>query len=202
MTQPLYPEDVIPLHLTGHSHRADVETAAKRFASIVKRTAHRHRLSDADCERAIAMFRERLMATPVSADTGDTLTLPFQREAMLAAQDLIRRGFAPPDPTDRVPPRSRYDREVSLPRTGLGPLADRPAPVSDAASRQSLARALDELPEATRGVVRMYLAGYAQHEIGDLLGWTNGETRATLHRGFAELRDALSRVGCAPQAWE
>jgi DNA-directed RNA polymerase specialized sigma24 family protein len=182
-------EDVIPLHPTGQSRRVDIETAAKRFASIIKRTAPRHGLSHAECERAIRTFRDRLLSAPVSADTGDTLALPLQREAMAAALDLVHRHRELPVPIIPL----RHDREVPLRRVQL---ADR-APVSGA-----LARALDTLPDTTRGVVRMYLAGYAQHEIGDLLGWTNGELRATLHRGFAELRDAMSGMGCAPEAWE
>jgi DNA-directed RNA polymerase specialized sigma24 family protein len=125
----------------------------------------------------------------MSADTGDTLALPLQREAMSAALDLV--DWQRELPASLSPRALRHDREVPLHRS---PLADR-APAS-------LSRALDTLPDTSRGVVRMYLAGYAQHEIADLLGWTNGELRATLHRGFAELRDAMSRMGCAPEAWE
>ena len=70
--------------------------------------------------------------------------------------------------------------------------------------RRELAReishALEQLNPAQRPVVRMYLAGYPQGEIEQLLGWTEARTRNVLYRGLAQLRLMLSQKGIGPQA--
>ena len=76
-------------------------------------------------------------------------------------------------------------------------------PGPDAAlDRRELAReighALEQLNPAQRPVVRMYLAGYPQAEIEQLLGWTEAKTRNVLYRGLAQLRLMLSQKGIGP----
>jgi RNA polymerase sigma-70 factor (ECF subfamily) len=58
------------------------------------------------------------------------------------------------------------------------------------------------LAESRRAVVRMHLAGYERHEIGDLLGWTEAKTRNLLYRGLADLREILESWGIGPASAE
>ena len=75
--------------------------------------------------------------------------------------------------------------------------ADRSLDESEIAGE--VARAIDELVESRRAVVRMYLAGYEREEIASLLGWTEAKTRNLLYRGLDDLRATLTARGITPQ---
>jgi RNA polymerase sigma-70 factor (ECF subfamily) len=67
-----------------------------------------------------------------------------------------------------------------------------PDPVESDEAAAALARATDALIASRRAVVRMYLDGYSQKEIGDVLGWSEPRTRNLLYRGLADLRQLLN----------
>jgi DNA-directed RNA polymerase specialized sigma24 family protein len=56
-----------------------------------------------------------------------------------------------------------------------------------------IAAAVDSLPLACRAPVRMYLAGYEQEEIADLLEWTETRTHDVLDSALEDLRGLVSR---------
>jgi RNA polymerase sigma factor (sigma-70 family) len=111
------------------------------------------------------------------------------RTAMTAALDLARRR------------RSRRESESGDLADALhvaDPSAGAAAPLDRREIRDGLSRALAELGDSRRPVVRLYLAGYAEREIAAMLGWTEAKTRNLLYRGLADLRERLRSMGLAP----
>jgi RNA polymerase sigma factor (sigma-70 family) len=110
--------------------------------------------------------------------------------AMSAALDLARRR------------RSRRESDARD-LTAASHLADRSAAADLAVERSELRagleRALAELGETRRPVVRLYLSGYTEREIARLLGWTEAKTRNLLYRGLADLRAILPARGIVPR---
>ena len=76
--------------------------------------------------------------------------------------------------------------------------ADRALNESEVADQ--VAKAIDELVESRRAVVRMHLAGYERAEIASLLGWTEAKTRNLLYRGLDDLRAILTARGITPES--
>jgi DNA-directed RNA polymerase specialized sigma24 family protein len=62
-------------------------------------------------------------------------------------------------------------------------------------------RAISQLREPRREVVRMHLAGYGREEIAELLDCSEATTREALARGMADLRTTLIGMGIRPEGW-
>jgi DNA-directed RNA polymerase specialized sigma24 family protein len=77
-----------------------------------------------------------------------------------------------------VPRATRPAAEPALAAAGLAAL--------HLATR--IAAAVDSLPLACRAPVRMYLAGYEQAKIADILEWTEIRTRDVLRSALEDLR--------------
>ena len=70
------------------------------------------------------------------------------------------------------------------------PAAEPPLAAADLAALHLATRiaAVDSLPLACRAPVRMYLAGYEQAKIADILEWTEIRTRDVLRSVLEDLR--------------
>jgi RNA polymerase sigma-70 factor (ECF subfamily) len=107
--------------------------------------------------------------------------------ATTAALDLVRRRRARPalsldeevaprdEPADSVQPA-----DVRLEAGELSEIVD---------------RAIEEITQSRRLIVRLYLAGYERDEAATLLGWSEAKTRNLLYRGLTELRERLIARG-------
>ena len=173
-----------------------LDAALGRFADAAGHLARRTGLGADDLDELLQEVRIRLwraLGTPERIR--EVRALYIQRTVASAALDLIRRrrarretpldggddwngGASPPEPVS--PERADGD-------------ADR------AEFDAVVTRAVDELIESRRVVVRLHLTGYDREEIARMLGWSEPKTRNLLYRGLADLREALERAGVTPQ---
>ncbi|MFW6078155.1 MAG: RNA polymerase sigma factor [Gemmatimonadota bacterium] len=179
-------------------HRDPISTALEdllsRFGAVVRRAGLRHGLADAEIDALVQDVRIRIWRALEHDESIAELPASYvYRTAMSAAVDMIRRRRArreqPLDPAGPPP-----DADVAI--------SGRHARPDEAVERDEamelLRRALEDLSDSRRPVVRMHLAGYHRSEIAELLGWTEAKTRNLLYRGLADLREALERRGYAP----
>ncbi len=76
------------------------------------------------------------------------------------------------------------------------------APDTELMDREGAARilaAVEDMPQARRTAVKLYLAGYRREEIARMLQWSEARTRNLIYRGLDELRDRLTALGLAPE---
>jgi RNA polymerase sigma-70 factor (ECF subfamily) len=165
---------------------AAIEAIVARYAEKIRWIGRDCRLAPDEAEELLQDVRIRLWRV---LERGERIAAEkpsyVHRTVMSAAVDLIRR---------------RRDREISTPEIerphtppAPGPSPYRAAENADLAER--ISRALAELSETRRPVLRMYLAGYQIEEIAARLGWTEPKTRNLLYRGLEELRGRLVLLG-------
>jgi RNA polymerase sigma-70 factor (ECF subfamily) len=172
--------------------RGDVSAAldqvVARFGALMRRIGRSHRLPDEDIDEAIQEVRIRLWRTLATATGIHRVPATYvYRTTVSAMLDLIRRRK-----TRREAAVESLEASV-IPIAASGPRPDA-ALETDDLTRQ-VACAIDEIGVTRRGVVRMYLAGYAREEIAHLLGWSEPKVRNLLYRGLAELRERLTERG-------
>ncbi len=168
----------------------ELERAITRFHSAVQAASRRHGLDESEIDEVIQEVRIRLWRAVNDGEKIQALPASYvYRTAFSAAVDLLRRR------------RAKREEPLEL-------VEDRPA-IANAASPghdleqselgEQIADAVETLSDARKPVVRMYLAGYERHEIADLLGWTEAQTRNLLYRGLADLRETLVTRGVRPE---
>lgn len=168
-----------------------LEALLRRHAELVRRVGGRHGLSESDVDEVFQEVRIRIWRARGTA--GEQIsgipTSYLYRTAVSAALDVIRRH--------------RRTREAELDPDEDDPaMSDRVNPDSSLAASDlalQVERAIGEITESRRPVVRMYLAGYTREEIATLLGWTEAKTRNLLYRGLADLRARLAARGVGPE---
>jgi RNA polymerase sigma-70 factor (ECF subfamily) len=166
-----------------------LDAVVSRFGNLMHRIGLNLRLPEAEIDEAIQDVRIRLWRT-LASEPGAARRLPatyIYRTTMSAMLDLIRRRRS----RREAAIESLDDRVVPLPAVGLAP--DAGLHVDDLA--RQVEASIDEIAESRRPVVRMYLAGYAREEIGQLLGWSEPKTRNLLYRGMDDLRARLAVRG-------
>jgi RNA polymerase sigma-70 factor (ECF subfamily) len=174
---------------------ADLSTALERvvrsFEGLVRKTAHRHGLSDAEQDAALQDVRIRLWQA--LGDSENIRSAPasyIYRTALSAVVDYIRRRRA------RREDHLEDMDETAAPAVRHGDEADAITQQGDVES--AIERALQTLPQTRQAVVRLHLAGYDRFEIADLLGWSEAKTRNLLYRGLETMRQELRRMGFGP----
>jgi RNA polymerase sigma-70 factor (ECF subfamily) len=184
--------------MTGeHARSPDISPAiadvVTRFGDAMRRTARRHGLSEDEIDDAIQDVRIRLWR---ALGTGEKIRRApasyVHRTVVSAAIDFIRRRRARRDSVGKEEDVSALSVEDVPGR------ADRALNESEVAD--GVAKAIDELVESRRAVVRMYLAGYEREQIASLLGWTEPKTRNLLYRGLDDLRAMLTARGITPES--
>jgi RNA polymerase sigma-70 factor (ECF subfamily) len=164
-----------------------IEAVIERFARLLRGTGRRRGLSDAELDEVTQELRLRLWK-----HFGDS-----ERIAAVPAsyvQKAVRSAII-----DRIRRRREHRDGGSL--DGLSPARepvarhDAVALVHERALTTEVERALELLADSRRGVVRMWLAGYPNEEIAQLMGWTDAKVRNLLSRGLADLRDVLRQRG-------
>jgi RNA polymerase sigma-70 factor (ECF subfamily) len=168
-----------------------IDDVVVRFGDAMRRTARRHGLSEDEIDDALQDVRIRLWR---ALGTGEKIRRApasyLHRTVVSAAIDFIRRRRA------RRETVAAHDDASALNVEDPPARADRALDESEIAAE--VARAIDELVESRRAVVRMYLAGYEREEIASLLGWTEPKTRNLLYRGLDDLRATLTARGITP----
>jgi RNA polymerase sigma-70 factor (ECF subfamily) len=169
-----------------------IDDVVARFGESMRKTARRHGLSEDEIDDALQDVRIRLWR---ALGTGEKIRRApasyLHRTVVSAAIDFIRRRRAR---RESVVP---HDDVSSLNVEDPPARADRGLDESEIAAE--VARAIDELVESRRAVVRMYLAGYEREEIASLLGWSEPKTRNLLYRGLDDLRATLTARGITPE---
>ena len=158
-----------------------LDRIVRKFENRVRAVGRSFDLPSSDLDELFQEIRIRLWKALEDPEQIDSLSGSYvYRTARSAAIDLIRR---------RRRGGSQVPLDANLPD-------DSPSdPVTQQESRETgkeISRALEELDERRRPVVRMYLAGYNHKEIAEILGWSRGSTRNLLYRGLADLRGDLS----------
>jgi len=112
--------------------------------------------------------------------TGDADTAPsyVYRAVMSALMDLLRKR------------RVHAKRRVPLDDVSASLVATPDSP-AEAAVMAALDRALGQLDQARRVVVRLHLDGKDQDAICAILGWSDAKVRNLLYRGLEDLREQL-----------
>ncbi len=167
-----------------------LEAALARFRDAARRLAHRTGLGPDDLDELLQEVRIRLwraLGTPERIREARALYL--QRTVASAALDLIRRRRARREQSldaddGRPEPAAPYGADREVDRTEFDAV---------------VARAIEQLGESRRVVVRLHLTGYDREEIARMLGWSEPKTRNLLYRGLADLRQALERAGVTPR---
>jgi RNA polymerase sigma-70 factor (ECF subfamily) len=170
-----------------------IDDVVSHFGESMRRTARRHGLSEDEIDDAIQDVRIRLWR---ALGTGEKIRRApasyLHRTVVSAAIDFIRRR------------RARRESVVERDDVSALNIEDTPARADRALDEGEIAaevsRAIDELVETRRAVVRMYLAGYEREEIASLLGWTEAKTRNLLDRGLDDLRAVLTARGISPKS--
>jgi RNA polymerase sigma factor (sigma-70 family) len=173
-----------------------LDAALTGFTEMIRRVAWRHRLSDADVDEVLQEVRIRIWkasggAEGASEQVVQSPTSYVYRTAVSAAIDLIRKQR-----TERERSTISLDGE-DAPVLEAAPTAQAAMEGSELA--EQVARAIDEIPESRRPVVRMYLAGHSREDIAGLMGWTEAKTRNLLYRGLDDLRRRLAAMGIKPE---
>jgi len=161
-----------------------LEQLVRRSEGAVRGIGARHGLGEAEIDELFQDVRIRLWKAR-EGDAGKLEDLSpsyVYRTATSAALDMIRR-------------KRRGPVQVPLQACIPGP-RDRNADHTmerDHLARR-LERAMDQLHERRRPVVRMHLAGYPRDEIAEVMGWTEAKTRNLLYRGLADLKALLGEA--------
>lgn len=197
---PAFPDDptfgsmpgaVDPASAHGDALSAKLEALIARYAAKVRWVARDCRLDSDDVDDLIQDVRIRLWRV-IERGERNAAEKPsyIHRTVMSAAVDLIRRRRGN---EEGAAPTVRQAAVESAAPAGQRP--DRAAESSDVVDR--INGAINELSDARRPLVRMYLAGYQIEEMARRLGWTEPKTRNLLYRGLAELRQRLVLLGVA-----
>jgi RNA polymerase sigma factor (sigma-70 family) len=170
---------------------AALDALIARCAEKVRQVGRAHRLDPAEVDEVFQEVRIRIWSAMGRGERIADLPASYvYRTAASVALDYLRRR------------RSRRV-DVSDPiHLTTDPVAAAPGAVETLEVQElgnTIDEALDELPPARRGPVRMYLAGYSKEEIGAVLGWSEPRTRNLLYRGLADLRALLERRGIGPE---
>jgi RNA polymerase sigma-70 factor (ECF subfamily) len=179
------------------SPRADplspaLEELLSRYASIVRDAARRHNLSECDIDEVFQDVRIRLWRALSTSEKISAAPASYvYRSAVSAALDLIRRRRA----------RREFGSEQVPDGLAAGASARPDRAVEEAELADKLARALADLSQSRRVVVRMHLAGYHRNEIAELLEWTEAKTRNLLYRGLSDLKARLESDEREPGSW-
>lgn len=159
-----------------------LEQVLSRYAQLVKLAARQRSLSQADIDEVLQDVRIRLWrALSTGDDIAGAPASYVYRTAVSAAIDLIRRRRA----------RREVRLEAGVEGAGFAMTAGPEGEVDSAELSQEVSRAIGQLVDSRRLVVRMHLAGYHRHEIAKHLGWTEAKTRNLLYRGLSDVRDSL-----------
>jgi RNA polymerase sigma factor (sigma-70 family) len=158
-----------------------LDRVVRKFEDRVRAVGRRFDLPASDLDELFQEIRIRLWNALEDPELIEALSGSYvYRTATSAAVDLIRR-------------RRKGGSQVPL---DANLRDDNPSnPITQQEARdagEEISRALEELDERRRPVVRMYLAGYNHREIAEILGWSQGSTRNLLYRGLADLRKGLS----------
>jgi RNA polymerase sigma factor (sigma-70 family) len=169
-----------------------LDAALTGFTEMIRRVAWRHRLSNADVDEVLQEVRIRIWKASGGADGASeqlvqSPTSYVYRTAVSAAIDLIRKQR-----TERERSTVSLDGD-DAPVVAAAPTAQAALEGSELAAQ--VGRAIDQIPESRRPVVRMYLAGYSREDIAQLMGWTEAKTRNLLYRGLDDLRRRLAEMG-------
>jgi RNA polymerase sigma factor (sigma-70 family) len=169
-----------------------LELVVRRFGQLMRSAARKHGLSEPEIDDALQDVRIRLWR---SLRTGENIRRApasyVYRTVVSAALDFLRRRRTRREEVTATGEESAFERDDAL--------APADAAVNEADVAQAVARAIGQLVESRRGVVRMYLAGYDREEIAEVLGWSEAKTRNLLYRGLADLRATLTAWGYAPK---
>jgi RNA polymerase sigma-70 factor (ECF subfamily) len=159
-----------------------IEALLARWRSGLRAQARRHGVPAEDLDDVEQQVRIRIWRAVGEAERIRRLPASYVYRTLRAVViDRMRRRRA----------RGRLDT-VELDEAPAEVLMRRdPDPVERDEEAEALERALATITMSRRGVVRMYLDGYSQREIGELLGWSEPKTRNLLYRGLAELRQLL-----------
>ena len=161
------------------------------YAAMVVSIGRKRGLDATDLDEVMQDVRIRLWKALGSGERiGRVNTSYVYRTAMSAVCDFVRAR------RNRWIHSMEDDRETAVAASVPG--AD--AGLDRRELMREIGRAVEDLTPEQRPVVRMYLAGYPQREIEELLGWTEAKTRNVLYRGLAQLRLQLSRKGIGPRA--
>jgi RNA polymerase sigma factor (sigma-70 family) len=152
---------------------------------MIRAAGARFGVGDDDIDTLMQDVRIRLWRS--RGESEEIAALPTSyvyRTAMAAAVDLVRtrrRGDGRSVSLDSIETlAARGETDAALLASDLG---------------AAVARALEDLVEARRIVVRLHLSGYERAEIVELLGWSNAKVRNLLYRGLQDLRERLVRAG-------
>lgn len=169
-----------------------------RYDGLIRGIGRRYGLATADLDGLLQDVRIRIWKSLAESEKIAAAPASYvYRTAMSAAVDRIRRARARrEEPLDAGP--GAGETVADAVPVAAGRVPDPQSSLEGVELMDALARAIDELSDSRRPVVRMYLAGYPREEIADLLGWSEAKTRNLLYRGLADLREALLRLGVRP----
>lgn len=185
LSWPLLPAQPLRIYdsvMTDAMSRA-LDQLLERFRGPMARIGQRHGVDEADLDEVFQQVRIRIWQAVGDAERIARMPASYvYRTVRAVVVDRMRRRRARGD-----------DMTMDIEDAGEAFTArSDPDPVERDEAVHALERAIDRIVESRRGVVRMYLAGYSQREIGDLLGWTEPKTRNLMYRGLADLRELLS----------
>ncbi len=164
----------------------ELDALLHRCQSRILRLAHGHAASHADLDEIMQQVRIRVWQAVPEAERISRLPASYVYRVVRAVLiDRMRRR--------RVRGEHAAIHLDAAPEEAMA--KTQPDPVERDEAAATLERAVGTLAESRRGVVRMYLAGYTQREIGQLFGWSEPKTRNLLYRGLADLRAQLAPEG-------
>jgi RNA polymerase sigma factor (sigma-70 family) len=171
-----------------------VSTALKatlaRYRRMILSIGYRHGLDEADVDEVLQEVRVRLWSTHQDAETLAGLGSSYvYQTAASASVDILRRRRAARTGVEAV-----AELTPNLASRDRGPVAV----LEEREFADRIFAAVDQLPDARRAVVRMYLAGYGRREIAQALACAETRVRNLLHRGLVELRERLVLEGIGP----
>jgi RNA polymerase sigma-70 factor (ECF subfamily) len=187
---------VDPPATPGDTLSATLDAIVARYAAKVRWVARDCRLDADEVDDLVQDLRIRLWRV---IERGERIASEkpsyVHRMVMSAAVDLIRRrrGTEGSGGSGQGTGRSA----AAEPAAPADSRPDRAAESADVVERVN--RAIGELSDTRRPVVRMYLAGYQIEEMARRLGWTEPKARNLLYRGLAELRQRLTLLGVEPE---
>lgn len=175
--------------LEGRVSRA-LESVLARSRRMILSVGYRHGLDESDVDEVLQEVRVRIWNSHRVAEMIESLGPSYvYQTAASASVDILRRRRAARTGMEAVqeltPNLASHDR---------GPAAT----LEEREFADRIFAAVDQLPDARRAVVRMYLAGYGRREIAQALACAETRVRNLLHRGLVELRERLVREGIGP----
>jgi RNA polymerase sigma-70 factor (ECF subfamily) len=169
---------------------AALEATLQRYGVLVRSIGRRNGLADEDVSELLQAVRIRLWRALGDGERISAVGSSYvYHAATSAAVDMIRsrrrKGAPGPDSAQLL------EGTVAL-----------NAPDTELMDREGAARilaAVEDMPQARRTAVKLYLAGYRREEIARMLQWSEARTRNLIYRGLDELRGRLTALGLAPE---